>query len=308
MEALHTILYQVEMFVIFLLIGAALVETKILSEASLDTISRLELKLVLPMLIFTNAVNGMTREVLLQSQYIFAGAVAMFALLFILALSMMLIFGVKGDIGRVYCALSMFGNTNFMGIPLILSIFPERGMLYVSCFLIVDQLLLWTVGLKLVTPGRGGFSLKKLVNPATCAITLGVVFVIFNIHLPGMLNVAFGRIAAMSTPLAMLYMGALFACINLKEYFKHIELYGMVLIKMLLFPVALLMILRLLPVHPEVHFTLALFSALPSMSSVAMMAKSVSDEGGNYAGGAVFITTLCSVATMPLVALLLSKI
>ncbi len=308
METLQTILYQVEMFVIFLIIGAALVEAKILSEASLDTISRLELKLVLPMLIFTNAVNGVTREVLLQSQYIFASAVAMFALLFILALSMMLIFGVKGDIGRVYCALSMFGNTNFMGIPLILSIFPETGMLYVSCFLIVDQLLLWTVGLKLVTPGRGGFSLKKLVNPATCAIALGVLFVLFKIHLPNILNIAFGRIASMSTPLAMLYMGALFACINLKEYFKHIELYGMVLIKMLLFPVALLMILRLLPVHPEVGFTFALFSALPSMSSVAMMAKSVSDEGGNYAGGAVFITTLCSVATMPLVALLLSKI
>lgn len=50
-------------------------------------------------------------------------------------------------------------------------------MLYVSVFTIVDQLAMWTVGVKLTSPsGKGKFDPKKLINPATVAIALGSPF------------------------------------------------------------------------------------------------------------------------------------
>jgi len=48
-------------------------------------------------------------------------------------------------------ASSLFGNVGFIGIPIISSLFPQKGMLYIALFTIVDQLLLWTLGLSLTS-------------------------------------------------------------------------------------------------------------------------------------------------------------
>ena len=80
----------------------------------------------------------------------------------------------------------MFGNVGFMGIPIITSIFPQNGILYISVFTIIDQFMLWTLGVKFTTPqGEGKFNPKKLINPATVAILLAVVLVLIEIKSTG---------------------------------------------------------------------------------------------------------------------------
>lgn len=69
----------------------------------------------------------------------------------------------------------VFGNVGFMGIPIITSIYPEKGMLYISVFTVIDQLMLWTLGVKLTSPAEkesGKFNPRKLINPVTVAIIL----------------------------------------------------------------------------------------------------------------------------------------
>ena len=99
-------------------------------------------------------------------------------------------------------------------------------MLYVSVFTIVDQLAMWTVGVKLTSPsGKGKFDPKKLINPATVAIALAVLFVLTGLKLPGVFQTGFQNIGATATPLAMFYLGGVFACMDIRKYVKQIELY-----------------------------------------------------------------------------------
>lgn len=120
-----------------------------------------------------------------------------------------------GDHQQLYSAMSAFGNIGFMGIPIVTSIFPERGMLYISVFTMIDQLMLWTVGVRLTSKAgntveknfriqsSGGqpesdkkttvsgqsaangtsdkhssFDFRKLVNPVTAAIVLALIFIL----------------------------------------------------------------------------------------------------------------------------------
>ena len=231
-------------------------------------------------------------------------------LLFWLAKGLAAIFGLKGDRGQVYRALSMFGNIGFMGIPIISSIFPENGMLYISVFTIVDQLALWTIGVKLTTPGEKGrerFNPWKLVNPATVAIILAVLCVLCRFHLPRLLNIALGKIGATATPMAMIYLGGVFGCINIRKYIVQLPFYGIVAVKMLLFPVAVYFLLGHLPISEEIRMTLTLVTAMPSMSSVVMMAKASGSEG-DFAMGGIFVTTLCSIVTLPFVCWILQSV
>lgn len=300
---------QIAMLVIYMAAGALLVRTKVLNEAALAPISRVVLKLALPLLIFTNTVNGVDRVELLSTLPVIGISLLLYLLLFLLMAVLAKAFRLKGNRASLYRALGMFGNVGFVGIPIITSLFPEGGMLYISLFTIVDMTLLWTLGVKLTSPveGKGKFNPKKLVNPATVAVALAVVMILLDVSLPGVLNTALGKIGSISTPLAMIYLGGIFACMDIRPYLKNVELYGIAAIKMTLFPVLLYWILTLFPLADEIRMTMALLAALPPMSSVVMMAKA-SGSDGDYGAGGIFISTIACIGTLPLVFVLIQTL
>ena len=90
------------------------------------------LKLALQMMIFVNIVNGVTREILMESLPVVYSTVIFYVLIFIVALGTAKLLGLQGDKAKVYRTMCMFGNVGFMGTPIVTSIFPENGMVYIS--------------------------------------------------------------------------------------------------------------------------------------------------------------------------------
>lgn len=337
MSTLSILINQLGMFVIYILAGIILIRTKVLNRKNMEVVSRLVIKLALPVMIFTNTVNGVDKEMLFHSLSILGIAFFMYICLFGLSFLSGKMFHLQGDHQQLYSAMSAFGNIGFMGIPIVTSIFPERGMLYISVFTMIDQLMLWTVGVGLtskagdrvekvseiqsscgqvkadrknVAVGRSAtdrtvdkrvsFDFKKLINPVTVAIVLSLIFILAGIQLPEILNTAFSKIGATATPLAMIYLGGVFACMDVRKYVCKLDYYGIVVIKMLIFPVIIYLIQGLLPISAEIRMTMTLTSAMPVMSSVVMMANAYGTDG-DYAMGGILVTTVCSIVTLPLV-------
>ena len=192
-----------------------------------------------------------------------------------------------------------------MGIPIITSIYPENGILYVSVFTIIDQLFLWTLGVKLTAPeGEGKFNPKKLINPASVGIVTAMILIIIGIRLPVPLNTGLQKIGSTATPLAMIYLGGLFACSNIGSCLKRIELYGIVIVKMMIVPLVMYWILKQLGMAEDIRMTMSLIAGMPVMASVAMMVKPSESE---YAMGGIFVTTIGSLITLPLICFILQN-
>lgn len=293
---------------IYILAGMILVKTKVLNSETLDPISRFVIKMALPVMIFVNIIDGVERDTLFHSLSILVFAAVFYICTFIISLGMTKIFHLGGDQAGIYQAMFLFGNVGFMGIPIITSIFPQNGILYVSVFTVIDQFMLWTIGVKLTTPcGKGKFDPRKLVNPATVAIFAALFLVVTGIKIPQLLDTGLQKIGATASPLAMIYVGGVFACIDIRRYIKELALYGIVLVKMLLIPVIMYGILNLFPISEEIHLTMALIAGMPAMTSVVMMANSAGSDG-DYALGGVFVTTICSIVTLPFICWLLQYI
>lgn len=306
MNAFGILIEQIGLFAIYIIVGVMLVKTKVLSQEMLETIARFVLKLALPVLIFINTVESVTREKLMASSSVLMIAILFYLCMYGISKMMAGMFHLCGDKASVYRALTMFGNMGFMGIPIISSIFPDNGILYISIFTIIDQLVLWTVGVKLTTPsGKGKFDPRKLVNPATVAIALAVLIILFSIPIPDLFHIALQKIGMTSTPLAMIYLGGVFACMDIRSYIKKKELYGIVIFKMLLIPIIIYKLLGLFPISDEIQMTVTLIAGMPSMSSIVMMAKASGSEG-DYAMGGIFVTTFCSIVTLPVVCWIVS--
>lgn len=144
--------------------------------------------------------------------------------------------------------------------------------------------------------------LLKMVNPATIAVTLAVIGIFMDAHLPQSINIPLTKAGAVTTPLAMIYMGGLFCFIDLKKYIGKKEFYGTVLVKMCLFPIFFYELGTMLGVMNDIVITLSLLSALPTMAAVVMLAQN-QQSAGEYAAGMTLVTTICSIFTLPLVCL-----
>lgn len=308
MSYFSLVLSQIIGFVIYLLIGMVAVRMHVLDSRSLGVFSQFITKVSMPLLLFTNTLNGATRQQFISALPILAISLLMYFLLYLLCRFLARLFGLKGNENHVYRACSMFGNIGFMGIPIIAALFPEQGMLYIALFTVIDQLLLWTLGVNLTAPvdRENTMSvisrLMKMINPATIAIILSILGIFIGLHLPEPINAALTKAGLLTPPMALIYLGGLFCYIDIPQYIRKKEIYGAVAVKMCLFPLVFYEICRFLQVPHDITLTMSILTALPSMAVIVMLAQNQHSDG-NYAAGMLLVTTLCSIITIPLVCL-----
>lgn len=84
MNTLTVLLQQIGMFVIYIITGVILIRTKVLTRENLEIISKVVIKLSLPVMIFINTVNGVDRKSFFSSLSILGIAVVMYVCLLIL--------------------------------------------------------------------------------------------------------------------------------------------------------------------------------------------------------------------------------
>lgn len=308
MTTFEILLQQIGLFVIYILAGVILVRTKVLNKETLEPISKFVIKMALPVMIFINIIDGVNREILFGSCLILLIAAGFYVVMFLVSLWMTKFFHLAKNRAGIYQAMMLFGNIGFMAVPVISNVFPGNGILYVSVFMIFDQFMLWTLGVKLTTPkGSGRFDPKKLINPATVAILIGMILMLTEVRIPSLLDTGLRKIGATASPLAMIYIGGIFAELPLKKYLKEISLYGIVIVRMLFAAILMFLVLGFFPVNAEIRLAMALITGMPTMTAVVMMANA-SGLDGDYALGGVFITTVCGIVTLPFVCWLLQYV
>lgn len=304
MNIFSILLQQLILLALYMAVGVILIRTGVLSKTTAGVISRYVMKCALPVMLFANTVNGVDRQTLFGAIYIPALTAVFYALLYFLSLCLAKACRVSGSRGNIYRALTMFGNIGFMGIPIITGIYGDTGMLYISLFTLVDQAVLWSIGVKLTSPEDGRhFKFRKMINPPTVAIAAALIFILADIKPPILLNTALTKIGSTATPMSMVYLGAVFACLDVREYMKQAEFHASVVFKMLIFPILLFALLAPIPISADIRLTMTVLAALPSMTTVVMMVDEAGTDG-DYALGAVFVTTLASALTLPAVVLI----
>lgn len=272
MNTFDIILQQVGLFVIYILAGLLLVKTKVLNRETLEPISKFVIKMALPLMVFINITDGTDKKNLYESWPILVIAVGFYICIYAAGAMAVKFFKQQESRVGIYRAMLLFGNIGFIGLPMIAGVFSEKGVLYASVFMIMDQFMLWTLGVKLLSPeGEGWFVLKKLVNPATVAILLGMILMLAQVRIPALLDTALQKIGSTASPLAMIYVGGIFAGISFRRYIREISLYGIVLVKMIVAPILLFLILGIFPVGEEIRMAMALIVGMPTMTAVVMM-------------------------------------
>ena len=139
-------------FLIMLMVGYGCVRLRFYGQTALDGMCSLLLNVLIPVLVFSNAVDGADRAQLASNWGVMLLTAVMYALLILVFWLVAELLRLKGSRSHVFQASLIFGNAGFIGIPLIMALWPQNGAIYVALMSIIDQTLLWTYGVWLCEP------------------------------------------------------------------------------------------------------------------------------------------------------------
>ena len=142
--------------------------------------------------------------------------------------------------------------------------------------------------------------IKNLLSPGVIASIIALIIYFAHIQLPDVIASTVSMIGDITTPVAMLIIGSTLATIPLKEVFMELKIYPYTLIKQILVPVIVYPILKLFIADPLVLGVTLIMISMPVGNSAVLFATEY-DGDVSLAAKAVFMTTLLSIITIPLI-------
>jgi predicted permease len=298
------IIRQMATLFIMMGVGYAAIKLRLITETAMDAMATYVVAIAMPAVVLSSVLGVGDRSLLFSSLSIIFIALAMLPVMGMIGYGFGKLCRLKGPTLNIHLAETLFSNSAFMGIPLVSALFGSEGLLCLAIYNFTNNFVLYTygIGLTSVSPGRTSFkgAMKKMANPVTIAALLGFAMVMSGLKLPEVANSAVTAIGGTSSPVSMVYIGGVLTRLDFSAMLRRASILLTIPVRMILFPVVLLFVLRHTGLYPVFTETLTLIAALPPMVGVSLLAKA----GGSdyvYATEYVLIGTLLSVITIPIV-------
>ena len=190
-------------------------------------------------------------------------------------------------------------NSGFAGLPVV-----SGGLYFLNLCIIPTRILMWSAGISLFTKADAKQAVRKvLLNPGIIAVEVGLVWMLFQLPLPHFVDTAVDNLGACTSPMAMALVGAILADVPLKTVFDP-KCFYLVAVRQLLLPAVCLVALRLLGVDPLTAGVSVVLTGMPIGSTTAILAQKYGADA-QFASKCVFISTLTSLVTVPILTLFL---
>ena len=194
----------------------------------------------------------------------------------------------------------VYTNVGYVGLPLITAVLGREGAFFLSSFIAVNTVLIFTHGQATMTGERGGKRLLRcLISPNIVAICAGLCLYFAQVQVPDILQAPINQLAGCNTSLAMLIAGITIANRKMGAALKEPKLYLVCAVKALLMPLLLMPFALVFNIQQEVFLACLVGAACPAAAFIPIFALRGNKDAG-YAYGIFTITTLGCIITAPL--------
>ncbi|MBR3332323.1 AEC family transporter [Candidatus Saccharibacteria bacterium] len=291
---------------LILVLGFFLGKRKMIGTETNKELTNLLLTVFMPASLFMAFPSEYNEETLsLFSSGFLAGALVMFMLI-LLSRILFNKWWFKGGLRYESQFALIFNNATFLGYPIVVNTFGPTGVIAYCGFIIAFNIALFSYGIWLFEHKvNAKLLISVATNPNIIAVLLGMIVFLAGIKLPSFLTGAVGFVGNATTPLSIICIGFMLSRADFKSIIKKWRLVLVALVQLILGPIATFFILKAFNFPIEVVNVCTLIQALPTATSLGLFATKY---GGNNieASELVTISTVLSVATMPVMILLLS--
>lgn len=289
----------IKLFVIMFM-GYVVVKAGLMKSSESKSVSVIMVYLVIPCVILNAFQVEYTPDV--QKGLLLACAAAVAVHILFLLLTAILKKPLHLDV--IERATIIYSNAGILVIPLVQELLGQDYVIYSSAYIAVQLILIWTHCKNMLCEEDKLEWKKVLLNVNIISIIAGVVLFIFRIQLPSGAQDVLNMMNNMIGPLGMLLAGMVIAEVPLKTVFTRKRSYLSATLRLLIYPVFVLILMKIIQTFvgiqdsKQILLTVYLASITPACATVTSMAQ-LYDKDAAYSSSLYVLTTLLSIATMP---------
>lgn len=280
--------------------GYAVVKAGLMKSSESKSVSVIMVYLVIPCVILNAFQVEYTPDV--QKGLLLACAAAVAVHILFLLLTAILKKPLHLDV--IERATIIYSNAGILVIPLVQELLGQEYVIYSSAYIAVQLILIWTHCKNMLCEEEKLEWKKVLLNVNIISIIAGVVLFIFRIQLPSGAQDVLNMMNNMIGPLGMLLAGMVIAEVPLKTVFTRKRIYLSAALRLFIYPVFVLGLMKVIQTFASIQdskqilLTVYLASITPACATVTSMAQ-LYDKDAAYSSSLYVLTTLLSIATMP---------
>ena len=280
--------------------GYAVVKAGLMKSSESKSVSVIMVYLVIPCVILNAFQVEYTPDV--QKGLLLACAAAVAVHILFLLLTAILKKPLHLDV--IERATIIYSNAGILVIPLVQELLGQEYVIYSSAYIAIQLILIWTHCKNMLCEEDKLEWKKVLLNVNIISIIAGVVLFIFRIQLPSGAQDVLNMMNNMIGPLGMLLAGMVIAEVPLKTVFTRKRIYLSAALRLFIYPVFVLGLMKVIQTFASIQdskqilLTVYLASITPACATVTSMAQ-LYDKDAAYSSSLYVLTTLLSIATMP---------
>ncbi|MEQ2359928.1 AEC family transporter [Blautia intestinihominis] len=289
----------IKLFVIMFM-GYTVVKAGLMKSSESKSVSVIMVYLVIPCVILNAFQVEYTPDI--QKGLLLACAAAVAVHILFLLLTAILKKPLHLDV--IERATIIYSNAGILVIPLVQELLGQEYVIYSSAYIAIQLILIWTHCKNMLCEEDKLEWKKVLLNVNIISIIVGVVLFIFRIQLPSGAQDVLNMMNNMIGPLGMLLAGMVIAEVPLKTVFTRKRSYLSAALRLFIYPVFVLGLMKVIQTFASIQdskqilLTVYLASITPACATVTSMAQ-LYDKDAAYSSSLYVLTTLLSIATMP---------
>lgn len=301
-----------------MLIGFIAAKKKVITSDVLDGLNKFLLNVTFPFMMINTFNMELTPEIAELGPKVFIYGISFQLFLLLVSVLFIKLFKVKAVNAPIYQFLFVFGNVGFVGLPLASGVFGETGMLYATIICLTFNLICFTLGIILLdNKGKSTITIKSvMLTPVMVGMWIGLFIFLSQLvfpftfevdgvarRLPEFLTTTVALIAGITSPLAMIVVGASLAKTNILKVFTDYRMYVYSFARLIIAPILVFLVFRLFITDPIILTIITVFAGLPPATLGTILTETY---GHDYVltSELIFSSTLFSIVTIPILFLL----
>lgn len=301
-----------QLIIFFLLIGVGVIARKVgvITPGNTPQLTSLVFNFAMPAIILSGITTDQPHISGKELSIVLASAFTALILLIICSRILARVLRYEREYHGVVTVMTTFTNISMMGIPMIYSLYGAEAMIYITVFLLPYNLLFFSYGYYCMKDQSGNaeaFSLRNMlnvINPGIIACILALILYISNIHIPYVIAQPIKMLGAITGPVSMLLIGSFLLDIEWKSVFKDVKVWVFTFFKMVIIPLVIILIMKLFITNGLLLGVLQAAVATPAGAGTPLLAQMLNKKVYPLALKGATLTTLVSLITMPLVAMM----
>jgi hypothetical protein len=304
-------LQQVLVLFLLIVVGYTIKMRGVVTEAIEKEVSSLVLNIALPAFLLRSMAFKFSIDALFNSGYLVLISFVVYGICILLSKVFSRLLGLQAEEKNVSEYVMVFSNVGYMGYPVIFAVLGEEGVFFAALYNLSFNLLVWTYGISLLQKGGQVIEektslLKSIFNPGLIAILIGYFLFLTGLKFPPFIDKTLDLIGGTTTPLSMMFIGFILTEVPLKAILRNYKSLIISIIRLVIIPMGVYSVLTQFGLTGYMLKIPVIITAMPAAANTAIFA---SRFGGDYRYGSqlIFVSTLLSIGTIPLILFLLGQ-